>query len=262
MASAVRQLQRLLEGTGLGELAEDVWDRFLAGWNEEAIYNWMVEQDAYQREFSGLVELRNKGKAAGMTEGDYLQERDQMQTILRRTGFGGTMFDDKYYLNDVLGNEVSVDEFESRIGMAQQAADTLPPDVRAELRTRYGINDRDVVSYYLDTDRVEADLVRQQQASYLAAQYGRFQPNKDRVSNEAFESLARRGVDPEQAAQLMEGLGSLGRTLNDRRRLEGAYGWDAAMNREREGRGAAFAGGGGAQSQQEGVTGLGSATAR
>ena len=132
---------------GLAQLADQMWELHQQDYSNEAIYEWLILQEPYKEEFSGLVTLRDKGKAAGMSEGDYLTMRRQMSDMIRRTGFGGTSFDNKDYLNDVIGNEVSFEEFTDRIQLAEAASQTLPADVRAELRERYGVTDRNVVAY-------------------------------------------------------------------------------------------------------------------
>ena len=244
---------------GLAKLADEMWELHQKDYSDEAIYEWLLEQEPYKEEFAGLVTLRKNGKAAGMGEGDYLTMRRQMSDMIRRSGFGGTSFDNKDYLNTVIGNEVSFEEFTDRIQLAEAASQTLPADVRAELRDRYGVTDRNVVAYYMETDRTEQDLIVQQEAAQLSAAYSRFQTG--RIRTEALEEVARQ-VDESRAVTAMQGLGTLGGDLEDQKRLEGAFGLNRLVDLQRRQRLAAQAGGGGGGIQAEGVSGLGDSAMR
>ena len=255
---AREDLRGWLDAIGLGELGNDAWDQYTQGAETDFIYQWVREQDQYKRRFAGLEQLRQADMAAGMNEVQYLQEERAMSDILERTGLGGTSFNTPEYLAEVIANQVSPDEFETRVGMAQAATTTLPGDVRRQLSERYGVDQNNILAYYLDTDRVEADLRRQQQAAAVAAAYERFQ--SPAVRTEVFENLARQGAEYGTAAQAFEGLGTLGRGMDQQARLEGAFGLNREVDLERAARRSAFGGGGTASAQQEGVSGLGSAT--
>ncbi len=257
---ALAELRQAFENSGigsLGQLAEGLWELHQQGYSDTAMYEWLVQQDVYKQEFAGLVTLREKGVAAGYNEQDYLSERKAMRQMLVSAGFGGTSFDSNEYIAEVIGNEVSLDEFNTRIQLAENAASTLPQDVRVELRQRYGINDRQIVAYYLETDRTEQDLLRQQEAAQLAASYSQFQTG--RISTGVLEEVASQ-VDERQAAEAFGRLGTLGGDLTEQERLEGAFGINRLIDMQRRARAAAFAGGGGSVEQAEGASGLGSAT--
>lgn len=254
---AIEDLRRTLEEAGLGALAQGIWAMHQQNASDEAIYDWMLEQPDYQRNFSGLVALRQKGKAAGIKEGEYLQLRQGMSAVLQRAGLSRSGFDTPEYLNRVIGEEVSLDEFTNRVAMAQAAASTMPQEVQDELRNRYGITSDNVLAYYLDTDAVEADLVNQQQAAMLAASYARYQSPP--IRTDVFEEVARQ-VDERNANEALNSLGTLGTGLSDQERILGAFGLSPAMARERRTRAASFQGGGNAAAQAEGVTGLASSS--
>jgi hypothetical protein len=257
---ALSEIRRAFEASGiesLGALADELWGLHQQDYSDAAIYEWLVQQDVYKQEFSGLVTLREQGAAAGYNEADYLAERKAMRQVLTRAGFGGTSFDTNEYVGEVIGNQVSMDEFTTRIQMAEAAAATLPQDVRDELRTRYGITGPNVVAYYLETDRTEQDLLKQQEAAQLASAYSKFQTGY--VATETFESLAQQ-VDERQALEAIGRLGTLGGGLTDQQRIEGAFGLNRLVDAQRRARAAEFSGGGEAVGTQEGLSGLSSAS--
>ena len=258
MPSARDEIKRYLDDLDLGSLADRAWEYYLSGADSDFIYQWIREQDEYKTRFSGLVSLREQGKAATLTESQYLQIERQMRQSLESRGLGGSQFTSNEYLGSVIANEVSADEFDTRVQLAESASTTLPADVRRELQERYGVDQSNVLSYYLDTDRVETELVRQQTAASIAAAYERFQTPA--VGNQMFENLARAGVEYGTALQALSRLGTLGARMSEQERLEGAFGLTRSIDLERQAREASFRGGGSAATQQEGVSGLGSAS--
>lgn len=258
MPSARREMESYLAEIGLGSLAERAWRELQQGADIEYLYQWVRDQQEYKDRYRGLISLREQGKAAGMSEVQYLQQERAMSDILVRAGMADTSFNTTDYLADVIANQVSADEFATRVQMAEAASSTLPADVRRELYERYGIDQRNVLAYYLDTDRVEQDLIRQQEAAAVAAAYERFQ--SPQVRTETFERLAREGVEYGTAMQAFEGLGTLGGGLTEQERLEGAFGLNRKVDLQRRARQAAFGGGGQAATVQEGVSGLGEST--
>lgn len=255
MASAQQQLADLLDQAGIGALADMVWRLHREGYDEAYIYNEITASDTYKDRFKGLISLRDQGKAAGMSEVQYLQQERAMSDILTREGLGGTDFNTPDYLASAISNQVSLDEFDTRVQLAKAATTTLPADVRQALQGMYGITQDNLLAYYLDTDKVEKDLQQQQRAASVSAAYSRFQ--SPAVGNAVFEDLAARGVDYQDAATAFGSLGTLGAGLNAQERLEGAFGLNRQVGLERSGRTAGFSGGGSAAAGREGIGGLG-----
>lgn len=258
MASATQMLTDMLNGAGLGSLADMVWDLHRQGFDEDYIYNEIVQSEVYRTRFSGLVKLREDGAAAGMSEIDYLQVERAMSDILVSQGLGDTQFNTVEYLGQVIGAQNSVDEFQTRVELGVAASSTLPEDIRAEFRDMYGIGQENILAYYLDTENVARDLQQQQRAAAISAAYNRFQ--SPAISRDTFEELAARGVEYGDAVRAFAGLGTLGRGLGELARLEGAFGMTQGLERERAGRKAAYAGGGTAAQTREGLTGLSAAS--
>lgn len=255
---AKEDLRSWLDQLGLGDLADEAWQMYVEGAEIDYVYQEIRQSDTYKERFSGLISLREQGASAGMTEVQYLQEEQAMRDSLARAGLGDTSFSSNEYLGDVISKQVSVDEFQTRVRLAEAASSTLPPEVRGQLESRYGVGQNNLLAYYLDTDKVEQDLIRQQEASAIAAAYERFQAPGVRTG--LFEDAARRGVEYGEAVAAFQGLGTLGAGMTDQERLEGAFGLNRDLQLERSGRGAAFAGGGGAAATQQGVSGLGEST--
>ena len=264
MATATEQLRAELDAAGLGDLADMVWSLYREGREFDYIYQQILESATYQDRFSGLISLREKDLSAGMSEGQYLQMERAMLGQLQQSGFGGSPFATQQYIGSIIGNNVSLEEFQSRVQMAQAAATTVPADVRRELRERYGVGVNNLVEYYMDTDLTEQTLLRQQQAAALAAQYERFQTME--IGTAAVESVAGQLTQDAGAAinaqEQMAGLGTLGAGLSAQERLEGAFGLNDTINRQRRARTAAFQGGGVAAATEEGLAGLGAAGTR
>lgn len=117
---------------------------------------------AYQARFSGNIARRNAiqaeiaaGKTPAMSElseASYIQAEDNYKEVLRKQGVPESFYNNTAYLGRLIGNDLSVDEVNSRASLAKQAAQQVNPEVRQQLQSMYGVSENQIAGFFLDPD--------------------------------------------------------------------------------------------------------------
>lgn len=203
--SALDVIRGILEGYGLAGLEGFMNDMiFEAGiTNPELILARLrVEPETseagrvYQERFKGNKARRAAGLAA-LSEGAYIQLETELETTLRRAGLPATFYDSNDDFAAFIGADVSPAELGRRIDEGYKAVTDANPQVIAEMRRLYGVDDGTLAAYFLDPTRAEDIVIRQAQASRIAAQ-GRIEAGIGISATQA-EELAREGITEQQA---------------------------------------------------------------
>jgi hypothetical protein len=209
--------------------------------------------------------LTNGTFAGTDPEKQYMVTRKAMQESVSRYG-ASDRFASKEYIAQALLNNVSADEWSSRLSDAAVAAATVDQNTRNSLAKFYGVNDQDLYSFYLDTQSTE-EMLKQRYVSAVvggtAERYG-----LSTVDKATAEEMAKQGVSGQEAEGMFStvmqqaGLGvglNQANTVDERTRLMAGRGDAnaiARLRRAQSARLAEFQGGGGAAESQQGVTGL------
>jgi hypothetical protein len=115
---------------------------------------------AYQARFAGNIARRNAIQAdiaAGRTpamselsEANYIKAEEGYREVLRKQGVPESFYNDTGYLAKLIGNDLSIDEVNSRASLAKQAAQQANPEVKQQLQSLYGVSENQIAGFFLD----------------------------------------------------------------------------------------------------------------
>ncbi len=268
--SAKAMLDSSLGEFGLGGLGGWAWEQFKRGVPVEQIFLDLRERPEYRARFPGMEALTKRGRA--ISEREYIELERSYTQIARAAGLPSGFYDQPDDFARLVQNEVSPQEFSTRVEMAAVSAYQSPPELRDELSRLYGMGPGELTAYWLDPDRA-LPLLQQQ---FLAGQIGSRARTTGfgTLTRDEAERLAQQGVT-EQRAQ--EGFGRLAESGELFRALPGT-GEDEITREEQLGatftgnanalervrrrqarRRGEFQGGGSYATSREGIGGLGPA---
>lgn len=261
----------------------------LGGWAAD-LYNRGASPTEIIQALRYGTDTSEAGKAAYRA---YLQAFPQMDTFIREGIFSGDSPELQYisYRNTVkeaaqrygimddlvtndriasyISNRNSASEIADRMGQAAQAVATTPQETYAVLQEYYGINNGDLISFYLDPSTTESILQRRYTAARIGTEAARQQFG---INVSEAEALATRGITVDEAnagfataAQRQAFMQGRGETAGRSDIIGASFGDnEAAQKVERiaKSRVAQFEQGGSFVQTERGVTGLGSAATR
>ena len=121
----------------------------------------------YKQRFFGNEERVKKGLNA-LSEGEYLQQEKDYGQYFKE--YGVQDLATRVQMATLIGNDVSALEAKNRIGLAVDRVKNADPTIMSELKTYYPtINDKDLVSYFLNPVQALPDLKRKVTASEIGA---------------------------------------------------------------------------------------------
>jgi hypothetical protein len=184
---------------------------------------------AYQRRFYGNKLRVEAGKNA-ISEAAYLDLENQYNETLSAYGlkgyFGTTRDQQIAGMAQIVGNDISAPEFADRIGTVVDRVQNADPNVKAALQGYYGINDNDLIKFYLNPKEGLAQLKQKTTAAEIgAASYEQLGKTGTIGAARAME-LAQAGVDQ---ATAMKGYATIGQILPETKKLSDIYG-EAGIN--------------------------------
>jgi hypothetical protein len=221
----------------------------------------------YLEAFPRIDEFIRDGVFAGeQPELQYISYRNTVSEAAQRFGINSDLVT-KNKIADYVGNRVSAAEIADRMGQAATAVATTPPETISILRDYYGVQNGDLISFYLDPDTTEAMLTRR----YTAARIGtEAQRQQFGIDVQMAEDLAMRGITANeantgfgQARAQSEFMFGRGETASQRALIGAQFGEEQSrqqMERIARSRTGAFQAGGSFVTTQEGVGGLSSAS--
>lgn len=247
-ASPVEIIQSLRYGTDTSDAGKRAYETYLAAFPKMDVF------------------IKNGTFSGQNPELQYIAYRNTVKEAASRYGVDSSLVtNDK--MADYIANNNSAAEIVSRMGTAAAAVATTPPETLTTLRNYYGLQNGDLISFYLDPASTEAQL----QQRYTAAQIGgeALRQNFGDITAATAENLANQGVNMQQAAQgfavaaSRQGFGQGYGELASREELVNASFGQADATRKIEriakSRTAAFEGGGGFATNKTGMAGLGTA---
>ena len=249
-ASTIEIVQALRYGTDKSDAGQRAYQQYLAA-------------------FPMMDTFLQEGIFAGESpELQYIEYRNTVKDAAQRYGVM-----DNLVTNDriaqYIANRNSAAEIVDRMGMAATAVATTPAETMGILRDYYGVNNGDLISFYLDPDETEAMLTKRYTAARIGTEAAR---QRFGIQKTEAEALAERGISVReaeqgfaQAAAQSTFMGGPGETATRGDILAAAFGEQEAAQKvariagSRTGR---FQEGGGFAAGERGVTGLGTATTR
>jgi hypothetical protein len=230
------------------------------------------DDPTFQARFPANQTLKAEGKPQ-YSVSRYLQLEGDFKAALQDSGLPPGFYDDPSDFQAWIAGGTSVNEVRDRAQMGYQAVRQSNPQVIAEFKRLYGVNEGELAAYFIDPtrmrptfDRYEAE--RQARSAQIAAQAT--QQAGITVGQQQAEELARAGVSQEQA---QAGFTALGDTqelfqtslageqqITQQEQIAGTFNTNAEARQKiaarRRGRQAAFESGGGFATGQTGVAGL------
>jgi len=267
-------IEDALRGYGLEGLLDDA-DLDLVGiWRRtddlDTVWASVRRSDPYKARFPGMQALADAGRA--VSEETYVAlERAYAQT-LNQYGMPSTFYDDPSDFGDLIGGDVSPNEFAARVAWAAEAAQGTTAETRQALSDYYDIEDGDITAYYLDPER--ATSIFEERERLGAARIGGIaaETGFGTIARQTAERLQAAGVTETRARQgfqeiaqstiAEETVGDVG-DITDTQVIGGEFGTDPEaarrIEKRRQTRLSKFAQTGGPALTQGGYIGLGSA---
>ena len=188
--SATAILMRLVGAFGLSTSVVGKLKQFMIdGLSEEAISLEIRQTDEYKTRFPGMSIRRDNGFGS-LTEAQYMENEDEYAMLLRTHGLPPRFYDDRMDFANLIGQDVSPNEFGERVTLAELATKGADPATKDELKRLYGIDEPDLVAYYLDPE-LATNLIEERRAFEAAG-----------LSATAMNVLGTTGFDKETAAAL------------------------------------------------------------
>jgi hypothetical protein len=203
----------LLESTfkdyGLEELIPDI-KRFMEeglGSNQAAVE--LRKTTSYINRFRGNETRRAAGLNV-MSEAAYLQLEDSYNETLRAYGLQGYFGVDRKVsqakMAELIGNDINAPEFKERIDTVVTRVNNADPNIKTTLKSFYGIQDNDLVKYFLNPKENLPKL----QEKVLSAEIGNEALKQNLLTDVTSASaLAQLGITKDQAREGYQGIANV-----------------------------------------------------
>ena len=240
---------------GLGSLVENIKGLVQENVSPSEFSIKLRQTPEYQKRFAANA-ARIKNGLSALSEGQYIALEDQYQSLMRNYGLPAS-----YYAKDSTGRQagfekfiegdVSPDELEKRISIAQDRVVNAPPLVKETLKQFYpDIKDADILAYTLDPTKGLEDIKRKVTAAEIG---GAAMGQGLGTSVSRAEELARFGVTGEGARRGYEAIAEAGPRGSQ---LAAIYGQDAYGQTEAEQEAFGLTGSAAATQKRKKITGL------
>ena len=130
------------------------------GISEDSLTLALRQTDAYKKRFAANEARVKKGLPA-LSEAEYLNMEQLYRQELRAAGLPPAFYDDLNDFKTYIENDISYNEFVSRVGLAKRASISANPEVKKQLKDLYGVGDSDLVGYFLNPEKTTTLLQRQ-----------------------------------------------------------------------------------------------------
>tara|TARA_Y100001956_G_scaffold9399_1_gene8087 strand:- start:219 stop:872 length:654 start_codon:yes stop_codon:yes gene_type:complete len=213
--------------------------------------------------------VRRDLKLPAISEAEYIRLERDYRSIMRAANLPANFHDTPDDFTNLISGDVSAQEFQQRVTLAESARDTANQDIITELQDNYGLTEGDITAYYLDPKVAKNVFEERRKFEAAGLSVAATQAIGEGLEVQTAEALQRENIQRReiqsrlgQRAGLTEDLlGSEGLSATDI--AEAEFGLDvdeaAKMRRRREGRLAPMMGRGSALTTGTGISGLGAA---
>jgi hypothetical protein len=241
--------------------------------SEASIMLALRGSDAYKKRFAANATRVSKGLPA-LSEAEYLNMEKLYRDTLRQAGLPSQLFDNQDDFTNYIANDISYNEFQGRVSLAQRASQTADPAIKAQLKERYNIDESGLVAYFLNPEKTKPFLQRQYNVAQTAAalqQAGFGTAQAEELTGSVLGGATDTTLDYKELTQAAQSAGVLrplsqqvlggeGGAVTEQELLRGVVAGDvsaqAQLEREQRRRLAEYQTGGGFAEGQQGVTGL------
>lgn len=151
--ATLRAVQAEFDRLGLGSLMGHIIDLYKQGVKDPAsILFRLQDTEEYKKRFAGN-DLRIKNGYKPMTVEEYVKYEDSVRALMKKAMLPEGFYDQQEDFHQLMAHDIAPDEVQARVTMAQTAAVNADPSLVTALRDMYGVNDSDIVAYFLDPER-------------------------------------------------------------------------------------------------------------
>jgi hypothetical protein len=223
--SAKGQLDAFLGNYGLQSLGDTVWSWYLQGQSTDQIMLNVRSTPEYQARFPAMDTLAKRGQA--ITESQYVNYEQAIGQQNQAAGLPQGMYDTPDDIKNLLVNNISPAEYQSRVQAYQTAAWQSPPEVRQALMDDYGLTPGQLTAFFIDPDRalplIQRDLATaQMQGASQTSGFGQ-------ISAEQGGMLSDLGVSQAQAQAGFSKLGNENQLIQGLPGQQPGIGTDTAL---------------------------------
>ena len=269
LQSAREILAGMMEEFGLPSSLTDLLNAELVrGESPTALAMRIRTTEEYKARFPGMVSRRTLGLPA-ITEAEYLDLESQYRSIMRAANLPPTFHDAPEDFTTLIAGDVSGQELQQRVALAESARETANQDIITELQDNYGLTEGDITAYYLDPGAAKNIFEERRMYEAAGLSVAATQAIGEGLEVKTAEALQRENIQRReiqarlgQRAGLTEDLlGSEGMSATGIAEAEFGLDVDEAtrLRRLREARLAPMMGAGSALTTAKGITGFGAA---
>ena len=193
-------LKAILAKYKLESLYDKIWSNYTSDMiditDSDAIFLSIREEDKYKERFAGNEMRRSKG-LGDLSPSTYVALEDSYRQTLRSNGIPADLFDTPAELAELIANDVSVSEFNSRIESARSLMQDAPASVRDQMSRLFNVTEGQLLAYYIDPDKALPVLKEQERAARIGS--AAVENAGMQLSTSAAEDLSRRGFTEDEA---------------------------------------------------------------
>lgn len=182
-ATIFGQWATYLQSIGLGDLFSIgadgtpggwLWNQVQAGVDNQAEFQMNLEQtQQFQARFPIIGQFRQRARdgepGSVPSVPDVLTYEREVADTLRLAGLPQWMFDDRTYIQGLMGQELSADEVEARLGSAWTLVRNTDPAVLDQFAEFFGVQgDAAMAAFFLDPGRTTAQIDRMARTAYTS----------------------------------------------------------------------------------------------
>lgn len=193
------QMTAILKRYGLESLADWASNALIEGKSQDQILLEMYDQQAFKTRFAGMFAREAKGLNP-ISIDEYLSYENVAQSLGSTWGLNLS----KQEVDDLIANDVSAQELESRFTIAATAVYEDAPETRSELTRLFGIGTENLMRYWMDPKRELGNLQQQYKMGQLAG--AALRTGFGQITLSQAERLQQAGLTEDQA---MQGFGQL-----------------------------------------------------
>lgn len=201
------QMQNILRYFGIEGLTDRLKQYIIENGTEDQtrLRLFLMEQPEFKARFPALETLRNKQRAISPEQ--YIELEKSYLGIMRSAGLTQEFFDNPNDFNDLIANEVTPDEFRTRIQDGYNRVANTSPLVRQAFRNYFGIQgDQALASFFIDPEKSAPALLKAAAAAEIGA--AAYAQDMEIDVNYATK-LAEQGVTYQQALEGMRRITQL-----------------------------------------------------
>ena len=170
---ALQIIKDEFDSYGIGGLADVLTDLIIKNTNARGdvatatVKAGLRASDPYKQRFAGnnkrmenvaKLKAENKMVPAGagpLTEASYIEAEIGYRKTLAKYKLPVGFYDDSADFVNLIGNDIRPDELDARAALAQQAVSVANPEIKQQLKTLYGVEENQIMSFFLDPEKAK-----------------------------------------------------------------------------------------------------------